>query len=138
MTRAAHWRHTYLQTGLREGSLACLGCGQVVPLQLTTTPNLPSQFAALAPALPASHGLWAQCDRCQWLQQVDVEALASTFPAVQAFWRQHKRIATLPPRQVDYAGAPALVVGFQTPTGSDQIDLFFHCQTLAILATHPR
>lgn len=123
MTRAAHWRHTYLQTGLREGSLTCLGCSQPVQVPLSTAPNLPPPLAALVPVLPDGFGLWAHCLHCDWWQQVDAEALASNFPATQAFWRKHNRIYTPPPRQVDYDGAPALVLRFQAHKSLAQIDL---------------
>lgn len=132
MTRAAQWRHHYLQTGLQAGSLTCLGCGRSVPLHSAGAPDLPADFAEVA--LADTPGRWAHCHHCGWRQQVDLAAIAGVVPAAQTFWRQHKRIVTLPLRQVDYAGAAALVIGCQSVNGPDQLDLLFHPQSLSLLA----
>ncbi|MEZ4727448.1 MAG: RNA polymerase sigma factor [Caldilineaceae bacterium] len=132
MTRAAQWRHAYLQTGLQTGHLTCLGCGRSVPLHAAGAPDLPADFAELA--LIDMPGRWAHCHHCGWRQQVDLAAVAGVVPAAQTFWRQHKRVCTLPLRQVDYAGAAALVVGLQSVNSSHQIDLLFDRQSLSLLA----
>lgn len=134
MTRAAQWRHGYLQTGLQTGHLTCLGCGRSAPLHSMDAPDLPADFAEVA--LADMPGRWARCYHCGWRQQVDLAAVAGVVPAVQTFWRQHKRVCALPLRQVDYAGTPALVVGWQSVTGFPHLDLLFDRQRLSLLAIH--
>ncbi len=135
MTRAAQWRYDYLQTGLQTGHLTCLGCGRSVPFHSAGAPNLPADFADLV--LSGTPGRWAQCHHCGWHQQFDLAAVAGVVPAAQTFWRQHKRVCTLPLRQVDYAGATALVVGYQSVNSSQQLDLLFERQSWTLLAIHP-
>ncbi len=132
LTCTAQWRHGYLQTGLQAGHLTCLGCGRPVLLHSKGAPDLTADFAE--PALSATPGRWAQCHHCGWRQQVDLEALAGVVPAAQTFWRQHKRVCTLPLCQVDYAGAAALVVGIQSINSCHQLDLLFDRQSLSLLA----
>lgn len=131
MTRAAQWRYDYLQTGLQAGNLTCLGCGRAVSLHAADAPDLPADFAELI--LSDTPGRWAQCHHCGWRQHVDLAAIAGVIPAAQTFWRQHKRVCTLPLRQVDYAGAAALVVGLQSVNSSHQLDLLFDRQSLSLL-----
>ncbi|MCE7987163.1 MAG: RNA polymerase sigma factor [Caldilinea sp. CFX5] len=134
LTRADDWRHRYWQTGLQAGTLRCLGCQRPTPLYAVSAPNLPTCFAEVVSA--DAFGRWAQCHYCGWRQQVDLEALAAFFPVAQSFWRQHKRICTMPLRHLEYAGAPALVVGYQKRNGPNQLDLLFDQQTLSLLAVH--
>lgn len=57
-------------------------------------------------------------------------------PESQQFWRQHPRMFWLPAREIDYAGQPALLSGFQSASDSARLDIVYQPDTLKILGVH--
>ena len=76
---------------------------------------------------------WTHCASCGWQLQMDLPALAGNFPISRHFGRAHPRLQTLPTRQIDYEGAPAVVVSTHSVTDSAHLDLIFHASTFALL-----
>ena len=54
----------------------------------------------------------------------------------QAFWREHGRIRTLPDRDVEAAGGPAIVSRFESATGSAKLEVVFARDTLEVIGVH--
>lgn len=131
-TRAKQWQHNLLQVGLRSGAVLCPCCHRAVNLQLTAQTPLPAAVGSNPTDEP---GIWAHCAACGWRLQTDLAALAGTFPVSIQFGREHPRRKTLPTRQIDYEGAPALVVCTQSVTDSAQLELIFHTTAFALLGS---
>ena len=61
---------------------------------------------------------------------------ALELPAGLAFWRAHGRIRTLPDRDVEAAGGPAIVSRFESATGSARLEVVFARDTLEVIGVH--
>ncbi|MEZ4870026.1 MAG: sigma-70 family RNA polymerase sigma factor [Caldilineaceae bacterium] len=132
-TRFAKWHHATFQEGLAQGVVACPNCGQATPLQFIATPDMPSALAAMPPATPGSYGVWANCTICrQWTHQSDLTAIAFFAPQVQQFWRAHPRMTVRPNHPTVVDSGAKLLISYQDPTGSAQIDLLFDSATLIV------
>lgn len=133
LTRYAQWCYPYFQQGLAQGSVDCPKCGHNNPIHRSPTADMPTYFAGLPPDTPELQGFWVHCVNCnQWSYQSDLPALAFFVPAVQQFWRDHRRIKVLPERTVEINNRPAFLITYQAVTSEAQIDLLFDPATLLL------
>lgn len=117
LSRVARWHHPFFQSGLKHGQVECPHCGANILLQRA---HCLDSSASEAPFV------WAHCTRCNWMRQADLTFLALYLPEVQKFWREHPRVAVVPPTSIaEAAGVPALVTGFRDVSGGAQIDIVF-------------
>jgi len=131
LTRLMRWVDARYRPALAGGTLACEGCGRPIPLRH----HPPPEFAA---ALPSLRGVHARCDRCGLMTDVRLSNLVLYLPEVRRFWRDHPRLRTLPEREVEAGGRPALVLGFASVTDSTRLDVIVARDTYETLAIHGR
>jgi RNA polymerase sigma factor (sigma-70 family) len=82
-------------------------------------------------------GLYLCCDSCHIDELINpLPHMTIDVPVAQQFWRQHPRMFWLPAREIDYAGQPALLSGFQSVNDSARLDIAFQRDTLKILGIH--
>lgn len=137
LSRLAKWYHPFFQTGLTQGCVACLRCGQPASLCLAPGPGMPEAFTGLPPATPGTYGFWTHCAKCNsWAFQSDLAAFAFSTPAVQEFWRNHPRMIILPERPIETGDGPGLLIAFQDLTGPARIELIFARPTLTFIGAH--
>ncbi len=120
--RTADWSRTYYGEGA-GAQVDCTGCGRVVHLR---------RFFEDGKARP-SDGLYAECATCGTQVSSSARGIALAEPAVRRFRREHPRTRSLPPRGVDFGGAPAFVVRYEDVLGSAGADVVFARDTLRVL-----
>jgi RNA polymerase sigma factor (sigma-70 family) len=108
LNRVAGWVYDYFTQGVAAGRVTCTNCGHPLPLHV-------------APPIAGGKGqtgyrLFAVCPACGEAVSVSIAGLVEALPPVQRFWHAHERIRRLPPREVDAAGQPALVIRFESVT----------------------
>jgi hypothetical protein len=77
-----------------------------------------------------------RCDSCGHADWQPLTELLLCLPKGRAFWREPPRILTLPPRQVETAGRPALITGYQSMLSSARLDIVVDRDSYAVLAAH--
>lgn len=82
------------------------------------------------------HGVFIHCNACEFEDINPLPHLTIDLPEAQQFWRQHARVSWLPEREIDYAGQPALLSGFQSAGDSARLDVVYQRDTLKILGIH--
>lgn len=94
----------------------CPGCGG------TATVHLGIAAPAVTDPLLA-HGIAVECPRCGMLDDATAYHLTIDTPQAVAFWRRHPRMRPLPVREIEYAGRPALLTGFESVGDSARLEI---------------
>lgn len=130
LNRIAKWVSNSYQQILLDGSLACPNCGRQNSPRLHLSEALPSYARR-------QQGIHVWCDTCgivTW--ENTLSGLLLSLPATNKFWLEHPRIQTLPQREMEIDGAPAIVTTYASLTNSDQLDVVVAADTFRILAVH--
>ena len=116
--RLASWANSYYHSALRDGTVPCFGCGQPVHALLFTPDEAPKWLRD-----GDRHGVRIVCSRprCAALAQSYLETLVLFLPEIKQFRQKHARIRTLPEREIEVDGRPALVITFESITDTAQI-----------------
>ncbi|WP_161977573.1 RNA polymerase sigma factor [Dictyobacter kobayashii] len=126
---------SFYWSAINSGEARCLLCGQPCEARILTSLNLPN-----APGNQYSdngyHGVFIHCNACLLDDVNSLPHLTIDLPEAQQFWRQHARVSWLPEREIDYAGQPALLSGFQSAGDSARLDVVYQRDTLKILGIH--
>ncbi len=129
-TRVLRWATTYYTPALETGSAPCLHCGRPAPLRMMEQPT---------PDVPDQRGIRpfsVLCARCEYPDNYSsFDFLALGLPESQRFWREHSRIRTLPPREVEAQGRNALVLGYESMSGAARLDVVVARDAFEVLAT---
>ncbi|HEY7019647.1 MAG TPA: RNA polymerase sigma factor [Ktedonobacterales bacterium] len=99
----------------RRGS-CCMRCGS----NLIVGQWLPGD------ALPDGallYGMYLHCPTCDLLDGGSPWHLSLDTPEAQRFWRRHPRMRALPTREVESAGRPALVIGYESVTNNERLEI---------------
>jgi RNA polymerase sigma factor (sigma-70 family) len=120
LNRAAAWSSDYFGGG--AGEAGCTRCNR--PLRLRHHSE------------GARRGLHADCRGCGQEVWSSVRGLAQSRPEARAFRAEHARVRTLPERDLDYRGAPAMLVRLEPARGGAALDVVFEFDTLRVLAAH--
>lgn len=115
---------------VNQGQVICPICGQIALARGIAPQDLPEAFR------DDYHGVYIHCHRCKKEQVNGLPHMTIDVPEAQQFWRQHPRMSWLPPREIDYAGQPALLSGFQSVGDSARLDIVYQRSTLKILGIH--
>lgn len=59
--------------------------------------------------------------------------MALGMPEGMSFWRKHPQLLTLPEREIEHDGVPAVVIGFQDMASDARLDVISHRDTLRTL-----
>lgn len=113
------WLYKY---SWEQSTVPCPGCGKPLLLRKDRTAgeSVLSYF----------------CGRCHcgtWNGQ-GVNLLA--LPESRSFWRAHPRMRFLPSRQIEAAGRPAIVAGFEAVAGRSRLEIVYARDTLDVIAIH--
>lgn len=123
-SRILKWSHYYQFEQGNAGLVTCQGCGQPVPLRYGTPPWGPNFYEAI----------YDWCDRCQIGAEANSwHSRAFCLPQIQQFWRNHLRMAEIPPRHVEIANSPAVLVGFESVTDGAKIEVAFTKNTFEVI-----
>ena len=93
------------------------------------------------PAAPAAVvrntlGLYVHCDACGTMCSSSLVSLVLALPQVSAFAREQGRIRTLPLREIEVAGQPAVQVTLESVRGLARLDVLSGRDTFAVLGIH--
>ncbi|HET7035066.1 MAG TPA: RNA polymerase sigma factor [Thermomicrobiaceae bacterium] len=116
LNRAGGWVHDYYRQALADHDVACPNCGRPARLQRYR----PGEFPLHA---GGSHGVFVACQACGECVTSSSGGLVTALPEVRAFWREHRRIRTLPGRIVEAGGAAVVVTSFEAVTGAARLDV---------------
>jgi RNA polymerase sigma-70 factor (ECF subfamily) len=117
--------YAFYRHGTAGRTARCRWCGRQAPLRISRY-----EFRG-------NRDIRADCPHCGGLNGVStVGAVAFDRPEGWAFEREHRRIRTLPGREVEAAGVPAIVVRFASVTGSARLEVVLACDTLEVIGVH--
>lgn len=122
--RTAAWSAAYFAPDNQQ--VACTRCGGAVALR----PYVRSRAGV------ERHGRYAACAACGEAVSTSAVSLASAQPSVQRFLRRHARTRTLPQRELEADGVPAIVVGHEDVSGTARIEVVLARDTLRALAVY--
>ena len=120
LNRGAAWARDYFGAG--AGASACTGCRRPLRLRARRTAGQ-----------RGLHGACPACGRAVWSS---VQGIAQTRPEACAFRAEHARVRTVPERDLDYGGAAATLVRFESVRGTAALDVVLSRGTLRVLAVH--
>ncbi len=126
LTRLMAWSDDYYHHAIEHGAVPCFHCGHPAPLRTYPPDYLP-------PAVREGRGMHVPCARCDVTNDLSLGVLALCLPEGRRFWREHPRIRTLPEREIEAAGGPAVVEGFESVTGAATFDVVFARDTYRVL-----
>jgi RNA polymerase sigma factor (sigma-70 family) len=126
---------TFYWSAIAHGKVHGLLCGHLCRVHMLAsqqrTQALDGTYADQSP-----HGVSITCDVCPYKEINYLPHLTLDLPEAQLFWRQHARMLWLPEREIDYAGQPALLSGFQSANDSARLDVIYQRDTLKLLGVH--
>lgn len=122
-------------SAINGGAIICPDCGHPAQVRIVAPQDIPEAFYSTHGRRPY-HGFSMRCAVCQDEGFNLLPHLTIDVPEAQQFWRAHPRMLWLPEREIDYAGQPALLSGFQSASDSARLDIVYQRQTLRILGIH--
>ena len=123
LARLAAWSQPYYAGGAGS-AVHCTGCGRPARVRRYLRRDVGDEQ-------PHQTGLYVACP-CGESVSSSLGALALHLPEVRAFRRDHPRLRSTPPRQVEADGTPALIMGYRAVAGASGIDVVFAHDTLAV------
>jgi RNA polymerase sigma factor (sigma-70 family) len=128
LSRQIRWLDAHYQAAIARQSTSCLGCGRELQVVL----GAPAHLAPLH--LDPRYALHCSCQRCGSVDVQPLTYMALDHEATQRFWRRHPRMRLLPPRELSYAGRPALQTTFESLDGAAQLSVVADASSFAVLA----
>lgn len=133
LARLATWEPAYYRTGLKRGTAACITCGAATRLYRFRPGSPPAWFPQEKMqrfwSSEQRHSVAFICEKCETLCLVRSNGTVRWEPASQQFLRAHPRVRTLPERQIDVNGRPALVTSMESLTDNARLDLILDLET---------
>jgi RNA polymerase sigma-70 factor (ECF subfamily) len=128
LTRLLTAMNDWLVPALISRISVCPCCGKPSPLRHGS----PSYYPA---TIRRFHGVYIHCDQCGDLGGTWLDGLALALPEGQRFWRDHPRIRIRPEQEIEFAGRPALLVGFESVVDDARFEAVFALDTFEALTT---
>jgi hypothetical protein len=125
MSSLFDWVDCFYKHSLIHRTVPCHGCGSELTIHKSTSAGtgVPSYRQSLS----------YRCHRCSAFtvnaQFINLLAL----PETRRFWRRHPRIRSTSERQIEAAGRPAIVAGFESVSGSSRIEIVYARDTLDLI-----
>ena len=129
LNRAAAWAHSYYIGALAERIVVCTNCGRTTHLHLSQHTDTPA-------LLKEPTFLYVACEGCGEAVSQSFGGLVAALPQVQAFWHQHARVRSIPPREIEAGGQSALVASFESVGDNARLDIVISRDTLRLLGIH--
>jgi RNA polymerase sigma factor (sigma-70 family) len=117
----------FYRDGLQTRTARCRTCGATADVTVT--------LPGLDPSLP-SRGVSVNCASCGSRAFVSLDGLALCLPVAQRFWREHPRLRTLPEREIEALGQPAIVTTFESVLDASRLAVVSHRDSFAVLEVH--
>ena len=114
---------------LQSHEAACLACGHAVDITIDEQKSKANNGEGI-------RSIRLQCPVCGWVSNKAFSGLALSLPEVQRFWRQHPRIRTLPPQQIEVDGAPAFIRRLQSVPDAAEITVIARLDSFDPIAIH--
>jgi RNA polymerase sigma-70 factor (ECF subfamily) len=130
VSRVMEWADESYRRGLVEGAMPCLYCGRRAPLRT-------GDFGT-GPADILRYGFESRCRACGGVSQSGLVGLVWCLPAGRRFWGGHERMRTLPTREIEAEGRPALVTGIEAIDGGGRLDVVSSRDKYEVIAIHER
>ncbi len=129
LNRVYPWAHEYFRSVVEEGEGGCTNCGRPVQLQILR-PDYASRDSEGGPRL------FIACEGCGEGVSQSLAGHILVLPEVQHFWREHRRMRTLPARTVETEGRAAVVTSLEAVAGGARLDVVSDYDSFRILQIH--
>jgi RNA polymerase sigma factor (sigma-70 family) len=106
----------HYRAALATGHSACLRCGREIATRQWLPGHAPPTSALL-------YGIHLTCPACDLLDHGSPWHLSLDTPEAQRFWRRHPRMRALPTCEIETDGRPALVIGYESVTDNDRLEI---------------
>jgi RNA polymerase sigma-70 factor (ECF subfamily) len=126
VTRVLRCIHDMFRVHTQGGGARCPSCGQWLSIARGVPPWVPQQFAN-----PESIYLWHP--ECGGYDSETWHSLTWSLPAARAFWQENPRMRFLSEREIEFAGSPAVVTGFESLTNSARLEVVTLRDTLEVV-----
>ncbi len=122
LMRLLDWVDWLYRYSWEHSTVPCPGCGKILTLRKdhTARNSILSYF----------------CNRCGHRTRNGQGVNLLALPESRSFWRAHPRMRTLPGCQIEAAGRPAIVAGFEDVAGRSRLEIVYACDTLELIAIH--
>ena len=128
--RIEAWVNDYFRRALNGPTIACTACGAQATVIRTVRP-------AARDIYRNQIGMHIHCEHCGTICSSSLASLVMSLPDVRVFANAHGRVRTLPLRQLDAAGQPAVQMTIESVTGLARLDVLSGQDTFAVLGIHP-
>lgn len=126
MSRLLRDCHVYYRQGLASRQARCRQCGQLLPVRQYAPDQLPGPQREW-------YGIHIYCPTCGGGDTTPLSHLTLDLPDTRQFWRKHPRIRSFPRQEIEFAGRPALLSGFESVTDQASIEVISARDTLEVL-----
>lgn len=133
LNRQLAYLSEYYWQAINRREIPCLACGHLARTRILASADIPEIYRHYG---SGEHSISIRCDHCQNEDINSLSRLTIDVPEAQQFWRQHPRMFWLPEREINHAGLPALLSGFQSASDSARLDIVYERETLKILGIH--
>lgn len=120
---------------IHQDEVTCPACGCLASARVLTVEEVSAMVRSKRDER-GCYGISLHCHSCAFEDTNLLPHLTVDVTESQQFWRQHPRMLWLPAREINYAGQPALLSGFQSASDSARLDIVYQPDTLKILGIH--
>ncbi len=124
--RIEAWVNDYFRRALASPTIACTNCDATATVIRNVSPT----------ASRAQVGMYVRCDRCGTVCSSSLNSLVMSLPEVSAFRRAHRRVRTLPLRELEADGQPAVLMTIESVNGPARLDILSSRDTFSVLGIH--
>lgn len=128
--RIETWVNDYFRRALDGPTIACTACG--AQAKVGRTMHREAQTSDRKQI-----GMHVHCQHCGTICSSSLASLVMSLPEVSAFCRVHGRVRTLPLRQLEIVGQPAVQMTIESVTSLARLDVLSGRDTFAVLGIHP-
>ncbi len=126
MARLLDWVRARYWAGTPTDVVRCPRCDRPVAPRV-----VPFDGYGLAPRM--RHGIATACAACGHRDLLGLNSFLLALPAARRFWRAQGRVRLLAERAVETDGHPAVVLGYESATGTARCEVVVSLVTLAAL-----
>jgi RNA polymerase sigma factor (sigma-70 family) len=127
VTRVLGMIHERFRLTSRDGTVHCSGCQTWLPIRFRHVPGAPDL---------TSIEVW--CPRCERLNYETWHSLTWSLPEARQFWRAHPRMRYLHEQEIEVAGSPAIVTGFESLADGSRFQAVMMRDSLRVLSVNGR
>jgi RNA polymerase sigma-70 factor (ECF subfamily) len=133
LARQLSWLGDHYWRPIHTQQATCIECGYSADYSIYQSYYAPVQYSQ-----NDQPGICISCAHCGHVEANGLPHMTLDIPEARQFWRQHPRMRWLPGHEIDYAGRPALVSGFQSISDAARLDVIIDQATFKILSIRER